>query len=112
LPQLRIQARQLQQDAQEVGRLKARPALAREGGSLASVIEQRATAAGLRERIEAITPQDAGRVRLVLPAVAFDDWIVWLGELQTGHGVRVESARIDATGEAGMVRIEAVLAGG
>lgn len=112
LPQLRIQARQLQQDAQEVGRLKARPALAREGGSLASVIEQRATAAGLRERIEAITPQDAGRVRLVLPAVAFDDWIAWLGELQAGHGVRVESARIDATGEAGMVRIEAVLAGG
>jgi general secretion pathway protein M len=112
LPQLRVQARQLQQDAQEVGRLKARPAMAQEGRSLASVIEQRATAAGLRERIEAITPQDAGRVRVVLPVVAFDEWIGWLGELQASHGVRVESARIEATGAAGMVKVEAVLAGG
>ena len=35
-----------------------------------------------------------------------------LAELHTSHGVRVESARIDATDEAGMVRVEAVLARG
>ena len=112
LPQLRAQARQLQQDADEAKRLKGRPARAREGGSLAAVIEQRATAGGLREQIESITPQDAGRVRVALPEVAFDAWIGWLGELQASHGVRVESARIDAGEEPGMVKVEAVLAGG
>lgn len=112
LPPLRAQARQLQQDTEEAKRLRARPALAREGGSLAAVIEQRATAGGLREQIESITPQDAGRVRVALPEVAFDAWIGWLGELQASHGVRVESTRIDAGEEPGMVKVEAVLAGG
>jgi general secretion pathway protein M len=112
LPQLRVQARQLQQDAQEVTRLKAQPAAAREAGSLALAVEQRAVAAGLREYIESITPQDAGHVRVVLPEVAFDAWIGWLGELQTSHGVRVESARVEATDEVGMVRVDAVLARG
>jgi len=111
LPQLRAQARQLQQDSQEARRLKARPALAQQD-SLASLIEQRATAGGLRDRIESIVPQDAGHVRVVLPVVAFDAWIGWLGELQARHGVRVESARVEAGEEAGMVKVEAVLAGG
>jgi type II secretory pathway component PulM len=48
----------------------------------------------------------------VLPQVAFDEWIDWLGELQTSQGVRVESARIEATDDAGMVSVDAVLAGG
>lgn len=112
LPQLRVQAQQLQQDAQEATRLRSRPAAAQAGGNLATLIDQRATAAGLRDRVEAITPQDAGRVRVVLPEVAFDAWLGWLGELQASHGVRVESARVEAAGEAGMVRVDAVLAGG
>ncbi len=112
LPQLRVQARQLQQDAQEVARLKAQPAVTREAGSLVLAVEQRALATGLRERIESITPQDASHVRVVLPQVAFDAWISWLGELQTSHGVRVESAHIGATDDSGMVSVDAVLVGG
>lgn len=112
LPQLRAQARQLQQDAQEVARLKAQPGVIREKGSLAHAIEQRALATGLRERIESITPQDAGHVRVLLPQVTFDAWIVWIGELQASHGVRVESARIEATDVPGMVSVDAVLVGG
>jgi general secretion pathway protein M len=112
LPALREQAGQLQQDAEEVGRLKAQPPVSREGGNLALSVEQRAIASGLRERIESITPQGVGQVRLVLPQVGFDAWIALLGELQAVHGVRLESARIEATGEAGMVSVDAVLAGG
>lgn len=112
LPQLRVQAQKLQQDAQEVARLKAQPAVTQEAGSLVGAIEQRALASGLRERIESITPQDASHVRVVLPQVTFDEWIGWLGELHTSHGVRVESTRIEATDDAGMVSVDAVLAGG
>lgn len=112
LPQLRAQAQQLQQEAQEAARLKARPAPNPGAGSPASAVEQRALAMGLRGQIESIVPQDAGRVRVVLPQVAFDAWIGWLGELQARDGVRVESARIEAGDVAGAVRVDAVLAGG
>ena len=112
LPQLRVQARQLQQDAAEVARLRVQPEVARTVDSLASVVEQRAVAGGLRERIESIAVQDARHVRLVLPRVALDDWIVWLGALQAKDGVRVESAHIVAGDAAGVVRVEAVLTGG
>ncbi|MBW8306993.1 MAG: type II secretion system protein M, partial [Thiobacillus sp.] len=112
LPQLRVQAQKLQQDAQEVARLKAQPMVTQEAGSLMHAVEQRALVSGLRERIESITPQDASHVRVVLPQVTFDEWIGWLGELQTSHGVRVESASIEAADDAGTVSVDAVLAGG
>lgn len=112
LPQLRVQARQLQQDAAEVARLRAQPVVARTIDRLASIVEQRAVAGGLRERIESVTAQDPRHVRLVLPRVALDDWIVWLGELQAKDGVRVGSAHIVAGDAAGVVRVEAVLTGG
>lgn len=112
LPHLRAQAEQIQRDAEEVARLRARPAASQRGGSVATVVEQRAAASGLREHIATLAAQDDGRVRVVLPRVGFDAWLAWIGELQAAHGVRVESARIESSGEAGMVRIEAVLAGG
>ena len=114
LPQLRAQAGQLQQDAQEAIRLRAQPAakVEAEAGSLAAAVERRAQDLGLRGQIESITPQEAGRVRVVLPQVAFDAWLGWLGELQARHGVRVDSARIEAGDVAGTVRVDAVLAGG
>ncbi|MDQ1315384.1 MAG: ral secretion pathway protein [Pseudomonadota bacterium] len=112
LPQLREQARQLQQDAQEVGRLKAQPAAVREAGSLVLAVEQGAVASGLRERIASITPQGVGQVRVVLPRVGFDEWLGWLGELQTRHGVRVESARIEAAGDPGWVSVDVLLKAG
>lgn len=109
LPSLREQARQVQQDAEEVGRLKKQPALSQAKDNLALAVEQRAQASGLRERFDSITPQGAGKVRVVLPQVRFDDWIGLLGELQASHGVRVESTRIQAGDEAGMVSVDALL---
>lgn len=112
LPQLRVQAEQVQRNAEEVTRLRARPTTLRQGGSIVAIVEQRAAASGLREHIAALVPQDRNRVRVVLPRVGFDAWLAWIGDMQAAHGVRVESARIESSGEAGMVRIEAVLAGG
>lgn len=111
LPQLRLQARKLAQDADQAARLQKQPPPSQAGEPLTAVVAQRALASGLRERIESITPQDAGRVRVILPRVAFNDWISLLGGLQMDHGVRVESTRIEASDEAGMVSVEAVLVG-
>ncbi len=111
LPQLRAQAEQVRRDAAEVVRLRARPAAPADAASLTALIERRAAASGLRDRIETIIPQDAGRIRIRLAQVGFDAWLGWIGELQAAHGVRVESVAIEATDEAGMVRVEAVMAG-
>lgn len=112
LPQLRDQARQLQQDAQEVGRLRAQPAMTREAGSLVLAIEQGAVASGLRERIASIAPQGGGQVRVVLPRIGFDEWLGWLGELQTRYGARVELARVEAAADPGWVSVDMLLKAG
>lgn len=112
LPQLRAQAEQLQRDAEEVARLRARPVPTARGGDIVALVEQRAVASGLHERIATLVALDTGRVRVVLPHVGFDAWLAWIGELQAAHGVRIESARIEASAEAGTVRVEVVLAGG
>lgn len=110
LPALRAQAQQVAADRQTVAALRARPA-APASGDLAARIEALAVAGGLRARIEAIVPLDAQRVRVRLPEVAFDDWIAWLDTAQKA-GVRVEYAQAEASGGAGAVRAEAVLATG
>lgn len=114
LPALRAQAQQVAADRQAVAALRARPAAA-VGGDLAARVDALAVAGGLRARIEAIVPLDAQRVRVRLPEVAFDDWITWLDTAQKA-GVRVEYARVEASGGAsggaGAVRAEAVLATG
>jgi general secretion pathway protein M len=112
LPQLRVQAQQMQQDAAEVERLRAQPVVARSVDSLTLAVGQRAIASGLRERIESITAQDARHVRVVLTQVALDEWLAWLGDLQTNDGLRVESAHIVAGDAPGQVRVDAVLVGG
>lgn len=112
LPQLRAQARQVQADAAEVGRLRARAKPAVVQQDLAALLDARAKEQGLRERIDSIVPLDAAHVRVSAAAVPFDVWVGWLGELHARYGVRVESTRIVADEEAGVVAVEAVFAAG
>lgn len=112
LPELRAQARQVQAGAAEVARLKARVKPAAAQQDLAALLDARAKQRGLRERIDSIVPVDATRVRVAASAVPFDVWVGWLGELQAGYGVRVESTRISSGDEAGVVAVESVFTAG
>jgi general secretion pathway protein M len=112
LPELRAQARQVQAGVAEVNRLKARAKPAAAQQDLVALLDARAKQRGLRERIDSIVPLDANRVRVTASSVPFDVWLGWLGELQAGYGVRVESARIDLGGEPGVVAVEAVFTAG
>lgn len=111
LPELRAQARQVQAGAAEVERLRARVKPAAAQQDLAALLDARAKQRGLRERIDSIAPTDAARVR-VAASVPFDAWVGWLGELQAGYGVRVESTRISSGDEAGVVVVESVFTAG
>lgn len=106
LPRLRASIASLQRDADEVKRLRATPAAAPATGSpLASLATNGGGLAGAQ-----MTVIDERRVRLTGADVGFGALLEWLGNAQATHGMRVESARIDALPAAGRVRAELVLA--
>ena len=53
---------------------------------------------------------DEKHVKLTAPDVGFTALLDWLVTAQAAHGLRVESARIDALATQGRVRAELVLA--
>ena len=55
----------------------------------------------------ALSPE---RTQVTLNAVAFDRWVEWSRSLATESALLVESAQISATGEPGMVKVQAVFA--
>ena len=106
VPRLRASIAGLQRDADEVRRLRALPAAAPASGApLASLGTNAGGLAGAQ-----MTVIDERRVRLTGADVSFGALLEWLGNAQLTHGMRVESARLDALPAAGRVRAELVLA--
>ena len=106
LPRLRASIGALERDADEVKRLRALPAaVPGTSAPLASLATNSGGLAGAQ-----MTVIDARRVRLVGADVGFGPLLEWLRNAQLTHGMRVESARIDALPAPGRVRAELVLA--
>lgn len=109
LPQLRASVDQLQLDAAEAKRLKAMaPTIPANPAPLAPLIAANAWARelpGLQ-----LTIPDEKHVKLIAIDVGFTALLDWLVTAQAAHGLRVESARIDALPAQGHVRAELVLA--
>ena len=108
LPELRAGAAQMREEAAEIGSLRKRT-IGDPAGGVLSAIEQSSSAAGLRDKIGELASTDPAHVRITSASMPFDQWVSWLAQLQAQFGVRVESARVDALPEPGLVRIQAVL---
>lgn len=106
LPRLRASIASLQRDAEEVKRLRALPAAA--SGASSPLASLATNAGGLPGA--SINVIDDKRVRVTGNDVAFGALLEWLGNAQATHGVRVESARLEALPSSGRVRAELVLA--
>jgi general secretion pathway protein M len=105
LPVLRASIASLQRDADEVKRLRAMPVVAPSNAApLASLVT------GARVPGAQLALIDDKRVRLTATDVGFSTLLEWLASTQATHGLRVESARIDALPTVGRVRAELVLA--
>ena len=105
LPRLRGSIAALERDAAEVKRLRALPvATGTAGTPLASL----ATNAGGLPGAQ-ISVIDGKRVRVTGPDVGFTALLQWLRAAQATHGMRVESARLEALPAPGRVRAELVL---
>lgn len=109
LPQLRASVVALERDAAEVERLRAMPATAPANPApLAPLVAANAWAREL-PGVQLSVP-DEKHVRLSGADVSFTALLDWLVTAQAAHGLRVESARIQALPASGHVRAELVLA--
>ena len=72
------------------------------GGSVLTLVEVSATAAGIRQSIERVQPEGQG-ARLWFDQVGFDALISWLAELESRHGLQITQLAVDVADEGGMV---------
>ncbi len=96
----------MQQAAGEVQALRSRAgasALQGRNRSLLSVLDQTATQAGIRDRIERMEPDGKKGVKLWLEDVPFDTLVGWIERLERHYGVRAVRATFSATEQAGLV---------
>lgn len=112
LPQLRTHAEQMRLNEAEVGRLKTLPASAAlPKGGIRGAVENSAAAFKLRDSMSQVSVEGDGRISFSMAPVSFDNWVRWLGHLQEQYRIRLESCRVEALPQPGMVRVKAVLAG-
>jgi type II secretory pathway component PulM len=106
LPQLRASIAGLERDAAEVARLRSQPVVVPTAGAPLAALAT--NAGGLPGAQVAVL--DARRVRVTGADVGFAPLLEWIRNAQATHGMRVESARIEALPVAGRVRAELLLA--
>jgi len=80
------------------------------GESLVVLVDRTAREAGLGAALRDQSPNGEAGLRLRLEAAAFDSLVEWLGRLQERHGVAIEAANFDATGNPGLVNASLTLA--
>lgn len=102
LPALRASLATMQREADEAKRLSALPAAANQQAPVGSLVS--GPPAGAQ-----VTVVDPKRVRLVASDAAFTTLLEWMIAAQASHGLRVESARLDALPAAGRVKGDIVM---
>lgn len=107
LPRLRESVASLERQAEAVRRLKAMPPRAPTATPVAALAGSPANLPGAQ-----VTTIDEGRLRLTAADVSFGALLDWITAARASHGLRVESARLDALPASGRVRAELVLARG
>jgi type II secretory pathway component PulM len=109
LPSLRASISALERDAAEVKRLRATPSSVPQNRSPLAPMMAANTWARELPGVQLTVP-DEKHVRLSGSDIAFTSLLDWLATAQAAHGLRVESARIEALPAAGRVRAELTLA--
>jgi type II secretory pathway component PulM len=111
LPRLRASIDSLERDANEVRRLRAIAPAPTSSSARTAPLASLATNGGGVAGAQ-ITVLDERRARLAGDDVSFSGVLEWIRNAQASHGMRVESARVQALPAAGHVRAEVVLARG
>lgn len=79
------------------------------GESLVVLIDHAARECGLSSALTGQTPNGPSSIQVRLEGAEFDKLVLCLGNLQQLHAVNIDSARIDRTGQPGLVNAYLVL---
>ena len=82
------------------------------GESLVVLIDSSARESGIGKSLSSSQATADKGLRIRLENVPFDALVAWLARLSQSHGVRVESAEIEAAGEPGLVNAGLLLKAG
>ncbi len=96
---------------QALGRSSAGAApISAQNRSLLAVVDQTGKAAGLGQGVRRVQPEGDDRVRIWLEGVEFNRTVRWLHQLETRHGMVVDSADMGAQSAPGQVEARLGLA--
>ena len=110
---MRTQSVQLAIQSAEVARVRHLPKPAvLDANALKQAVEAAAIRHQLREALSTLDTQEPNAVRITLAAVAFEQWLRWVHELQQEQNIRAESVAVVALPQTGMVKISATLTNG
>lgn len=113
VPAMRTQSVQLAIQSAEVARVRHLPKPAvLDANALKQAVEAAAIRHQLREALSTLDTQEPNAVRITLAAVAFEQWLRWVRELQQEQNIRAESVAVVALPQTGMVKISATLTNG
>jgi len=104
---LQGQLGQLEQQAREIERLRASPAVAASKSDLRALVQAQ-LGAELSRALVRMDARDPDDVEVAFGAVAFSDWLKWIAGLKA-QNVRVASSRIEALTSPGLVSVTATL---
>jgi len=96
VPEERTQLQRMRAQAASIKPLRARSGAKPPAGTLLPVVEQSASARGLRGFITRMEASGGNGVQLTLDAVPFNSLLSWLADLQDSHSLLVESTSMDA----------------
>lgn len=73
------------------------------------VVDQTLRSRGLEQFRRRSQPTTSNGVRVEFEGVAFDELVLWLGDLSTQHGMHVQAGSVSAIAQAGPGRVNASL---
>ena len=81
------------------------------GQSLLATVDKSARTAGITHSIKRLEPDGKNGVRVWLEEANFDVLVLWLGQLESQHAVRVQDLRLERQDSPGIVNGRIVLTG-
>lgn len=79
------------------------------GQSLLALVDRTAKSGGLGAALKRVQPDGEQKVRVWMEGASFDDVIRWLVQMETRHGVGIESSVFEVKENAGIVDARLVL---
>jgi len=112
LPRLRAQLEDMRWQREQIVELRKKVGATSPRGDLAAVLRAATAQGPFGSEIERIDALPGGKVRVQGGPLSFAAWLAWVGGLQRDLAVRIDSCRISALEQPGMVRVEATFSSG